>query len=186
MPAMAAPRFAPTDPTDAPRGYAPTDHVPDAWHAVRPGDIAGPQPGGRLLGNQGPDQGYVLTLARRFEPKVVAGVGERVEDALAGAAAVALRRASLFGRAPVIHDLTVALTIWGYLDHHPPVELAGLRRRMFEGVANTAHHYSETRAIADLVPESTLRMSHQHVVSSFPGRWRELLGRGPGDGPGRG
>ncbi len=65
---------------------------------------------------------------------------------MAGCTAVALRRASLFGRAPVIHDLRIAFTIWGYLDAAPPAELVELRRPLFEGVANSLHHYEERRA----------------------------------------
>ncbi|MEJ7719582.1 MAG: hypothetical protein WKF58_03695 [Ilumatobacteraceae bacterium] len=173
---MAAPKFAPADPTDQPRGYAPTSHIPPAWVSNRPGDLEGRQPVGRLLGSQGPDQGYVLRLARQVEPKVRVGDDEHIEDAVAGAVGVALRRASLFGRAPVIHDLTIALTVWGYLSDEPPGELVALRRPLFEGVANTTHHYTESRAIVDMVPEPSLRMSHHDVTAAFPARWRELLG----------
>lgn len=173
---MAAPRFAPVGPTEDPRGYEQTFHVPDAWEATRPGDLEGPQPVGRMLGRQGPDQGYVLVLARRLEPKVKVGADEKVEDALAGCVGVALRRASLFGRAPVIHDLTLALTIWGFLDESPPAELVALRAGMFEGVANTGHHYTESRAIVDLVPEETLRRHHVQVTLAYPDQWRTFLG----------
>ena len=48
-----------------------------------------------------------------FEGKLVLTPGEHERDVLAGACAVALKRASLFGRAPVVHDLTVALTASG-------------------------------------------------------------------------
>ena len=47
---------------------------------------------------------------------------------------------------------------------------------MFEGVANTLHHYAESRAIVDIVPEATLRMRPEQVSAAFPGSWRELLG----------
>ena len=47
--------------------------------------------------------------------------------------------------------------------------------RMFAGVANTTHHYVEARAIADQVPEATLRMSPKQVTDAYPDRWRELL-----------
>ncbi|CAN5804262.1 hypothetical protein BH20ACT4_BH20ACT4_00480 [soil metagenome] len=173
---MAAPRFAPVGPTDDPRSYEQTFHVPEPWAPTRPGDLDGPQPVGRMLGRQGPDQGYVLVLARVLEPKVKVVADENVEDAIAGCVGVALRRASLFGRAPIIHDLAMALTIWGFLDDDPPVDLVRLRRAMFEGVAHTGHHYTESRAIVDLVPEATLRQSHEQVASAYPGRWRELLG----------
>ncbi len=112
------------------------------------------QPRGDRLGHQGPDQGYALRLARQFEGKLTLTAGEHEKDALAGAVAVALKRASLFGRAPVIHDLTVALTVWGFLDEEPPKELVDLRKHLFEEVWHP-HHYAELRRIVDLVPEAT-------------------------------
>ena len=81
----------------------------------------------------------MLSLARRFEGKLTLTPGEHEKDALAGAVGVALKRASIFGRAPVIHDLTVALTIWGFLDDVPR-ELVELRRHLFEEVSHP-HHY---------------------------------------------
>ena len=113
--------------------------------ADRPADISGRQPAGPRLGYQGPDQGYALTLAARLRPEVRTQPGERLDDAVSGGTAVALRRASMYGRAPVIHDLRLAFTIWGYLDPSPPADLVELRRRLFEGVANSLHHYDELR-----------------------------------------
>lgn len=102
--------------------------------------------------------------------------GEDLDDALAGCTMIGLRRASLFGRAPVIHDLRIALTIWGFLDPDPPAELVATRRALFEGVAHVAHHYAEGRAIADMVPEATLRCTPQQVMLGYPVTWRELTG----------
>jgi hypothetical protein len=65
----------------------------------------------------------------------------------------------LFSRAPVVHDVTLAFTIWGFLDERPPAELLERRAELFEGVGNVLHHYAEGRAIADLVPEATLRLT---------------------------
>jgi hypothetical protein len=45
---------------------------------------------------------------------------------------------------------------------------------MFEEVAN-AHHYAEQRAIADAVPESTLRMAPDEVARRHGEDWRTLL-----------
>jgi hypothetical protein len=75
-----------------------------------------------------------------------------------------------------VHDLTIAFTVWGYLDPNPPADLVALRRTMFEGVSHVAVHYAEARAIADMVPESTLRMSPQQVAAAYPARWRDLVG----------
>lgn len=175
---MAAPKFAPVSPTDTPRSYASPDHVPDRWMPDRPGDLRGGQPAGTRLGAQGPDQGYALKLAERLRSEVKVQPGESVEDALRGATLIGLRRASLFGRAPVIHDLRLGLMIWGFLDPDPPADVVAARKSRFEGVANVAHHYAEGRAIADMVPEATLRMSLDQVAAEPPGRWRALTGLG--------
>ncbi|MEX2658761.1 MAG: hypothetical protein WD232_03615, partial [Acidimicrobiales bacterium] len=63
-------------------------------------------------------------------------------------------------------------TIWGFLGEAPP-ELVELRRPLFQAAA---HHYAEQRAIVDMVPEATLRLSHAEVVRRFPADWRALLG----------
>lgn len=171
---MAAPQYVPTSTRD--KAYESPDHVPAAWNGGRPAELSGRQPSGTRLGNQGPDQGFGLILAERFRDKLQLTVGEHADDAITGCLGVALARASLFGRAPVIHDFTVAFTIFGFLDATAPVELVARRRAAFEGVHLVAHHYAEGRAIVDGVPEATLRMTHQQVASAYPARWRELLG----------
>jgi hypothetical protein len=173
---MAAPKFAPVPPVDTARGYAAPDHVPGSWMPDRPGEIEGFQPAGERLGYQGPDQGFAIKIANTFRPKVHVSAGESVDDALRGCLGVGLRRASLFSRAPVVHDLTIAFTVWGYLDPNPPADLVALRTALFEGVSHVAVHYAEARAIADMIPESTLRMSPQQVAAAYPARWRDLVG----------
>jgi hypothetical protein len=174
---MAAPPFVPVDPVARPRAYESPDHVPDSWLPDRPAAIAGPQPDGPRLGYQGPDQGYALTLAKRLRPDIRISEGEDVDDALAGCVGLALRRASLFGRAPVIHDLRIALTLWGFLDDAPPAALVLLRRKLFAGLSHLAHHYAEWRELTDSVPDSTLRLSPTDVSRRYPTDWAALLGR---------
>jgi hypothetical protein len=173
---MAAPEFVPRPPTEKVRRYASPDHIPDNWMADRPAELDGRQPEGGGLGFQGPDQGFALRLAEHLRPKVVTQPGESVDDALRGCVGIGLRRASLFGRAPMIHDLTLALTAWGFLDPSPPAELVARRGTLFAGVANTHHHYAELLALVDRMPEETLRLSHTAVQQAYPARWRELLG----------
>lgn len=170
---MAAPKFAPV--TDQPY-YTSPDVVPAPWTPDRPGVIDGPQPVGPRLGAQGPDQGYGLRLAKRLAPTLQLQPGERVDDAVRGCLGIALRRASLYSRAPVIHDVRLAYTIWGYFLGDPPADLAARRKELFEGVGNVNHHYAEGRLIADLVPEATLRLTPEHAAARMPGGWRELTG----------
>lgn len=172
---MAAPEYVPTKATDRPRAYESPDHVPDSWLADRPGDFDGPQPEGLLLGDQGPDQGYALVLAKRFHDRLHPGEHVDREDAVAGCVAVATRRASLFRRAPVIYDLEIAFTVWGFLDPAPPAGLVELRRPLFQAVSFPIHYRSQ-RAIAARVPEETLRMQHGEVRAAYPARWAELIG----------
>lgn len=172
---MAAPRFAPVPEEDI-RAYESPDHVPEPWTSSRPAEIVGRQPRGERLGYQGPDQGYVLTLASRLRPHVRVTAGESVDDALRGCTLIALKRASLFGRAPVIGDLRLALTIWGFLDVPPGADQLSARKVIFEGVRNVVHHYAEGRVIADMVPESTLRLTPEQAAARMPDGWRALVG----------
>ncbi len=174
---MAAPSFVPSSPVDQPRAYSSPDHVPVSWKPDRPAELPGRQPSGDRLGYQGPDQGYALTIAEHLAPRVKTLRGETVVDAIRGCLGIALRRASMFGRAPVVHDFNLALTVWGFLDDQPPAELVELRRSVFAGLGNVIHHYTEARDLADSMPEATLRMTPAQVGAAYPARWRELVGR---------
>src|SRR4051794_26343457 len=179
---MSAPKSAPAGLCETPY-YTSPDVVPAPWSPDRPGMIDGPQPVGPRLGTHGPDQGYALVIARRLAPELELQPGEVEDDVIQGCLAVALKRASLFGRAPVVHDWRIAFTIWGFYDPDPPDDLLLIRKRMFEGVGNVLHHYTEARRIADLVPEATLRMTPALVDGSYPERWRSLLGVPAADRP---
>lgn len=172
---MAAPRTARTSERTA-RYYSSPEVVPPVWLPERPGVVQGLQPAGPLLGAQGPDQGYALTIAHRLVPKLRLQPGERLDDTIRGCVLIALRRASLFSRAPIVHDLDIAFTIWGFFDEAPPAELLARRAELFEGVGNVLHHYAEGRSIADRVPESTLRLTPAQAAAAYPTQWRELTG----------
>ena len=77
--------------------------------------------------------------------------------------------------ARVVHDLTAALTLFGFLDEKPPSELVALRRPLFEEAANP-HHYRERRRIADMVPDETLHLSPSAIAASRQRGWRKPLG----------
>ena len=174
---MATPEYVPQPPTARPRTYESPDHVPGPWVQDRPAELTGPQPTGRQLGNQGPDQGFALKLADEvFKERLELTAGEHVDDALSGCVGIAMRRASVYGRAPAIHDLTIAFTIWGFLDPAAPSDLVEVRRNAFAGVGRVAHHYAEWRAITDAVPLTTLRLTPQQAREQYPSRWRDLVG----------
>jgi hypothetical protein len=171
---MAAPEYVPVPLADRARKG---EVLPPArrWTATRPADLVGSQPTGYLLGKPGPDQGYGLALAQRFAGTLQLATGETEADAIAGCTAVALRRASMFGRAPVIYDCDLAFTLWGYLGDAPD-DLVAFRRPLFAGAA---HHYRQQREIADRVPEASLRLTAAEARTRLA-EWRTLLGASSG------
>ncbi len=171
---MAAPEYVPVKPIDDVRTYESPPRRPDPWLATRPGDLDGNNPRGTRFGNMGPDQGYGLVLAKRFVDQLHLETGENADDAIEGALSVALKRASILGRAPVIHDFTIAYTVWGFLDASPDAQLVATRRRAFDEAALPGH-YAERQLIAAAVSEDVLRMSHTAVVEQHKRDWRSLL-----------
>jgi hypothetical protein len=150
---MTQPTFVPISEADQVRP-ARHLHVPGAWTASRPAELSGPKAAaGRSVGTPGPDAGFALRLARRFEHDLKLTEGEAEHDVLVGVALVAARRAALFGRAPCIYDVQFALSHWGFLTE-APLELVADRRRAFSAVS---HDYVAQRALADAIPEDVLR-----------------------------
>lgn len=173
---MAAPEHVPTKPNQDVRTYGSPPRRPDSWRADRPADFADDhrQPVGDLLGSPGPDQGYALRLARLLEPELHLTEGEHAKDALAGIVAIGLKRASVLGRAPVIHDLRIAATLFGYLDAAPDPDLVALRRELFEELSHF-HHYMELRALVDMVHPAVLRQTPAQVTDAYRSGWRSQL-----------
>lgn len=172
---MAAPEFVPTSPTTLVRTYESPPRRAGQWRADRPGEVVGEgQPHGASLGSQGPDQGYVLGLARRFSGRLTLADGEHEADAIAGCVPIALKRASLYGRAPLVHDLTAAFTVWGFLDETPAPELVAARTPLFAEVGHH-HHYAEQRHLVDAVPDAVLRQPHTAIADQHAAEWRSCL-----------
>jgi hypothetical protein len=172
---MSAPEFVPHKAGRRGTAYESPPRRPDPWLAVRPGDLEGRmETGGPGLGVQGPDQGYALALARRLRDQLFLTEGESADDAIAGCLGVALRRAAIFGRAPVIDDLRLAFDLFGFLDGDAPKDQIEFRKPRFAEVSSS-HHYAEARELAMLVPEATLRMPARQVAARRA-EWRSLLG----------
>lgn len=170
---VAAPDHVPTDPTQRVRAYTSPPRRPDAWKADRPGDHEGLQPKGAALGTAGPDQGYAYRLVHLFDDRLhLKGVD--YDDAVSGCVAVAMKRSGLFGRAPVVHDLTAAFTIFGFLDSNPPADLSAQRLKAFAEVKSN-HHYFERRELVDSVSEEALMQPHDAIANMYKLNWRELF-----------
>lgn len=171
---MAAPEFVPSAPTTK-RHYSSPPQRAGAGSAPRPGETFGSTPAdGRRLGAQGPDQGYALTLTKVFDTKLILQDDEYRGDVDAGCVGVATKRASLFHRAPVVHDLRIAYTLFGFLDETPDPELVELRKELFAEV-HYSFHYFERRAIVDLVSNEVLQQTPDAVAMRYRENWRDQL-----------
>jgi hypothetical protein len=117
---MTQPKFAPIlEENEVREGYQLGTPAP--WEPHRPGESR-PRPRRENLpglGVPGPDQGYALELATRFKDRLALEPGEHAEDVLSGAVAIALRRAAIFGRAPISADIELALRLFGCLVGDP-------------------------------------------------------------------
>ena len=142
------------------------------WLEDRTGVALAPSPAEDRGTVEQPGTAWPGARRRRSHGRTVARLAA-VAAVAAGVVGVALKRGSLFGRAPVIHDLTLAYTIFGFLDESPDPALVDLRRELF---ASAAHHYAERRAIVDLVPEATLRLTPTQAAEAYAGGWRGPLG----------
>ena len=173
---MAAPSYVPVDPRLHPRDYESAPRRGNGWRLGRPGEIVpGDMPQGGLYGNTGPDIGYAYKLIHRVADKLKLVNAESHEDVEAGGIAVAMRRAALSGRAPIVADLDVAFTIWGFYDDQPASGLRVLRAEMFEGAAMTSHGYELRREIANVVSEHALRMTPAAVTAAYTQDWAGLF-----------
>lgn len=173
---MAISSYVPVDPRHHPRDYESSPRRGNGWRLDRPGEIVPDEmPQGGLYGNHGPDIGYAYSLVHLVSDKVKVNAGEHREDAEAGGIAVAMRRAARLGRAPILADLDVAFTIWGFYDDQPPSGLRVLRAEMFEGARGELHGYDLRREIANVVSEHALSMTPAAVRAAYAQDWAGLF-----------
>jgi hypothetical protein len=145
--------------------------APRAWYQQRPAELADLRPpSGPRFGVTGPDLGYGLKLARRLEGRLDVPAGEHRQDAVAGCFACGARRSGHFGRAPIIHDMEWAYTLWGFLGGAPD-DLVAWRAGLFRGAAE---HYWEQRKIVDAVRPESLPLTPAQIRDRLSA-WKELL-----------
>ena len=107
--------------------------------------------------------------------------GEHAEDVLAGAVAIALRRAAIFGRAPVTADIELALELFKYLvgdeGTWPTSELVAVAPRAVRrcGARLLApQRRSPTRSRSR--PFGSSRATVVERLEAEPGSWSQLVG----------
>jgi hypothetical protein len=151
--------FVPTTLDEEPRqepNLAPGSHMPasGSWRADRPGDLGALQPKGAFLGSPGPNVGYALTLANRARERLKLEPHESADDATEVVAAVAMKRAATFGRAPTVTDVDFAMELLGYLGDTPD----DVKAWRPDVVREAAHDYVVRRAVVDTVSTGLLRL----------------------------
>jgi hypothetical protein len=148
------PRFTPIEARDEVRAAKHLD-PPRPWTTHRPGEYRPGEASVRSrIGTVGSDQGYALRLAEGIKSSVVLGHGEHLDDALAVAIQVALRRAERFGRAPVRGDLDAAIALLSY--DRPIGDAAAAARRAI--VTGAAHDSWRCREVAEGVRDDALAL----------------------------
>jgi len=120
------------------------------------------------MGRPGPNVGYAYTLAARARPRLRLSAHEHADDVIAVIAEIAGKRAALFGRAPVIGDIEVAVELLGY-DGTADDSFVELRTRLTH---DAAHDYTRRRELVDAAPESLLRLRGTALAERVTG-WRE-------------
>jgi hypothetical protein len=135
---------------------APGVHMPPAraWRADRPGDLGAMQPKGSLLGSPGPNVGYALNLVDRARDRMRLEPHEHADDAVAVVAAIAMKRASTFGRGPTVNDVDFAMELLGY-SGEVPEDVRSWRPQVIKAAG---HDYSVRRAVVDTVSTGLLRL----------------------------
>ncbi len=168
--------FVPPDPDARPRqqqNLPPGVALPPAgpWRPDRPGDRSGPTVGhGALTGRPGPNVGFAYTLAERVKDRARLGPNEHIEDVVAVGAEVAGKRAALFGRAPVIHDVEHAMNVLGY-DGYDSAAFVEARTLL---VLGAAHDYERRRSVVDDVSDELLRSSGIELKDRIEA-WRSAI-----------
>lgn len=172
---MTQPDHVPLQPPDRVR---PSDvlSTPLPWAQDRPADLLElRQPQGASFGSTGPNLGYGLKLAKRFEEELVLADGEDVHDAVAGCFVCGGKRAAGLGRAPVIHDMRWAYSLWGYLGTPAP----GLVQRRVPLFRGASHDYADQRRIVDAVAPGAFSLSPAAVAErAAGGEWSSLFAAG--------
>ena len=135
-------------------------HVPGPWiTSARPSWSGPTAPLAPASGRRGPTRASRCAWPTASQHELKLGEGESAHDVVLGVALVGSKRAALFGRAPCIYDVRLALDLWGFLDD-APADVRASRRALFSSIS---HDYVAQRALVDSVPEETLRLSPDEV-----------------------
>ncbi len=123
------------------------------WRADRPGDLPNGQPRGPLFGDPGPNVGFARTIVFRNQDRFDLAPGDHWADAAAVVAELGMKRASSFGRAPVLADIERGMVVVGF-DGPVSDDVRAWRSHI---IHNADHDYLRRRTVVDSVPIEWLR-----------------------------
>lgn len=170
---MTQPDYVPLAPGTRLRDFDELEN-PGSWTANRPSELA-PLKGsaakqGKFLGTPGPDSGFALKLTRIALDEIELSASEDHSDIMKVISAVAIKRAALFSRAPVIHDVRFALKLFGFGNaDNTPDDLVKFRKEIMAG---SGHNYFKVRKTLELISLETLNLTAAELNLS---RWREYF-----------
>lgn len=152
---MTQPTFVPFADTQAVRASIPTP-APETNRPKKPGLLGAPHaPRVAGQGATGPDGGYALTVTARYiRDHHIHDDAVSHHDLEVAVAAVAAKRASLYGRGPSLSDVEVAFGILGVTSSHPHIATHIAPR-----LAGLGHSYFALRAFVDTVSDDALRVA---------------------------
>lgn len=144
--------------------------VPQAWIGNRPGDdLLQKKDNELLLGNPGPNIGYALKIVNNEFDTLYLVEHENEHDVVALLAEIAMRRASVFGRAPVKADVVLAAHILSY-DVEPTQGEEKWRPQL---IHNCSHDEHRRRQIVNSVPQMIIK-GENHGHDAISGWWEKL------------
>ena len=99
---------------------------------------------------------------------------------MAGCVSVALKRASLAGRAPISEDIYVALLVFGFIFENTPQELVAFRQKLFRGAGLSHNQQAAVQKIADSVLSDVVVKTPDQIQDLQRSDWRLALQVVPG------
>lgn len=146
--------------------------VPKSWKASRPGyvGLAKRKETDMLLGNAGPNVGYAMKLSHRQSGEFFLVDHENRHDVEILIAEIAMRRASNFGRAPMIDDIHFATHLLGY-DDTPTQGEEKWRPALVNGCGHNEHR---RRIIVNSIPQPIIEGEKGQLHEAISGWWEKL------------
>lgn len=145
--------------------------VPKSWVADRPGDMenAGKSQGS-LFGHAGPNVGYAYTLVAHVFDTLFLSTNEHRHDVEPLLAEISMRRASHFGRAPIMKDVDCAVHL---LSYGLELDEGAMNNRVYL-ITDCGHDEHKRRSIVNSIPDDLI-YSDKAATTEKIAAWRASI-----------